>query len=67
MVMSAYAVLNTDKVFLISMSGSKCFLYHSCAGFISKYNICRFKNSIFLLVPKRRYLFPFYESLGTWL
>lgn len=67
MVMSAYAVLNINDVFLFNMKASKCYFYHSCVGFISKYNLCKYPNNVITLVPKKINMLFSNESLGDWL
>lgn len=66
-IFAAYVVLNKEKAFFINMGGSKCYIFHSSIGFISKFNLCNYKNKLLLYAKKGKILYPVYYSLDSWL
>lgn len=43
LVFGAYIALNKNDVFMINMQNSRCNEYHTCVGFITKYNLFKLK------------------------
>ena len=64
---AAYIALNKNDVFMIDLMKQKCSKYESFIGFISKSNICKFDNSVYLFATRKGKLIPVPKSLGDWL